>query len=133
MASAAAQEDLKARLATVLQDLAENGNKDPEAIWRIGNLAASLVDKGQVASWTALKNALTAEAYDNLLADFQEHGNALAQKGDKRRAYAIQVLGISVVCRTQRADRQLAQGEALLDRLIESAISIYRASKDAVH
>ena len=123
------EQDLKQRLATVLADIKQNGKDDPEAIWMIGSLAATLIDKAKAASWPALKEALTAAAYDKLLADFQAQGNALYQSGELKRAYAIQALGISLVCRTQRADHLMRDGEKLLDSMIAGAVALYRKSQ----
>jgi hypothetical protein len=123
------EQDFKRRLAAVLRDLKSNARDDPEAIWQIGSLAAALIDKSKAKTWPALKDALTAEAYDKLLSDFQAQGNALFQQGERHRAYAIQTLGISLVCRTQRNDFQMRDGEKLLDGLIEGAIAIYRKTQ----
>jgi hypothetical protein len=123
------EKDLKQRLATVLADIKQNGRDDPEAIWMIGSLAATLVDKAKAPSWPALKEALTAEAYDKLLTDFQSQGNTLYQAGELKRAYAIQALGISLVCRTQRADHQMREGEKLLDSMINGAVGVYRKTQ----
>jgi hypothetical protein len=123
------EQDLKNRLAAVLRDLQRNGDKEPEAIWHIGSLAATLVDKTKRPSWPALKNSLTPEQYDKLLNDFQDQGNALYQAGERHKAYAIQALGISLVLRTQRNDFQLRDGEALLDAMINGAVRFYRKSQ----
>src|SRR5690606_18014844 len=124
------EEELKQRLAAVLRDLQREGGKDPEAVWLIGSLAAELADKARAKSWPALKESMTQDMYDGLLRDFQTTGNALYQAGDSRRAYAIQALGISLVCRTQRHDPVLRDGEALLDSMIEGAVRIFRRTQD---
>ncbi len=123
------EDDLKQRLAAVLRDVQHDGNKDPEAIWMIGSLAAALIDKAKAKSWPALKDSLSAENYDKLLNDFQSQGNALFQAGDTKRAYAVQAMGISLVCRTQRADPVMREGEVLLDALITGAVDIYRKTQ----
>jgi hypothetical protein len=123
------EDDLKQRLAAVLRDVQHDGNKDPEAIWMIGSLAAALIDKAKAKSWPALKDSLSAENYDKLLNDFQTQGNALFQAGDTKRAYAVQAMGISLVCRTQRADALMREGEVLLDALITGAVDIYRKTQ----
>jgi hypothetical protein len=123
------EQDLKQRLATVLADLKQNGRDDPESIWLIGSLATTLIDKGKAASWPELKDSLTAEAYDKLLDDFQTQGNALYLAGETKRAYAIQALGISLVCRTQRSDHLMRDGEKLLDSMITGAVAIYRKTQ----
>jgi hypothetical protein len=123
------EQDLKQRLAAVLADIRENGKDDPEAIWTIGSLAATLIDKAKAKSWPELKDALSAAAYDKLLGDFQTQGNALHQAGERKKAYAIQALGISLVCRTQRADPQMRQGEQLLDAMITGAVDLFRKTQ----
>jgi hypothetical protein len=123
------EDDLKQRLAAVLSDLQKDGGTDPEAVWTIGSLAATIVDKAKAASWPALKDSLTREAYDALLNDFQTQGNRLYQNGERKKAYAMQALGISLVCRTQRNDLVLRDGEALLDDMIQGAVAIYRKTQ----
>lgn len=123
------EDELKQRLAAVLEDLRTDGGTDPETVWTIGSLAAALVDKAKASSWPALKEGLTAEAYDKLLADFQKQGNDLYQSGDVRKAYAIQALGLSLVSRTQRKDPEMRQGEMLLDSMITGALDIYRRTQ----
>ena len=122
------EHDLKMRLVAVVQDLGRDGGQDPEAIWMIGSLAATLIDKAEAASWRELKDALGRDAYDNLLDDFVRVGNASHQAGEGRKAYACQTLGISLVCRTQRDDAQFREGELLLDGIIGGAIEAYRRS-----
>lgn len=123
------REDLKLRLAVVLKDLRDNDKSDPEAIWQIGSLAAALMDKTGMSSWADFKSSLKQEIYEGLIQDFQTQGNALYQAGERRKAYAIQAIGISVVAMTQRADPQLRDGEILLDALIEGAVKIYRKTQ----
>jgi hypothetical protein len=124
------EQDLKNRLGAVLRDLQRNGGNEPEAVWHIGSLAATLIDRAKRPSWPALKNSLTSEQYDQLLNDFQTQGNALYQAGERHKAYAIQALGISLVLRTQRNDFQMRDGEALLDAMINGAVKIYRKTQN---
>lgn len=121
------EEEFKQRFVAVLKDLQTNGKKDIEAMWLLGSLAALLIDKAQKPSWTALKADLGREAYDALLRDFQAQGNALHQQGKGKHAYAIQILGISVIADTQR-DEQVRAGTALLDEVINYAVVVYRKS-----
>lgn len=123
------ESELKERLTAVLTDIKREGGNDPEAIWTIGSLAATLVDKVKAGSWAEFKASMTQGIYEDLLKDFQAQGNALYQAGDVRKAYAIQALGLSVVCRTQRGDPQLRDGETLLDAMIEGAIGLYRRTR----
>lgn len=123
------QEELKQRLAAVLHDLSEAGEADPEAVWLIGSLAATLIDKTASASWTGLKSAMTQDTYTGLVKDFQEQGNALWQAGKPKHTYAIQALAVSIVASTQRSDPDMRNGEALLDEVIESAVRVFRTSQ----
>jgi hypothetical protein len=70
---------------------------DTEAMWTIGSLAARLVDLYKVRTWTQFKAKLSAEAYDRLLKDFEEEGNAFHRDGKDKAAYAVQLLAVSVI------------------------------------
>lgn len=119
------EEEFKQRFVAVLQDLQTNGRNDVEAMWLLGSLAAALVDKGKQPSWSTLKANLSREAYDGLLRDFQTQGNTLHQQGKGKHAWAIQIIGISLVARTQ-LDEQIQAGAALLDEIIGYAVAVYR-------
>jgi hypothetical protein len=121
------EEDFKQRFVAVLQDLRDDGTSDPEAIWLIGSLAATLIDKGGAGSWADLKQRLTRSGYDGLLRDFEVSGNNFHREGRGKHAYAVQVLAVSLVARTQQ-DPDLQTGSKLLDQLIESAVRVYRKS-----
>ena len=123
------EEDFKQRFAAVLRDLQTGGKTDPEAIWLIGSLAAALIDKTKAPSWRGLKIAMTRGAYDELLRDFEQQGNALYKHGKHKHAYAVQALAISLIARTQRADPQMQAGDELLDEIIDHTVTIYRKSK----
>lgn len=122
------EEDFKQRFVAVLKDLQANGRKDTEAMWLLGSLAAQLIEKAGEPSWAALKSKLTRAAYDGLLRDFQTQGNALHQQGKGKHAYAIQILGISLVARTQ-SDDEVQAGTALLDEIIDYTVLIYRKNR----
>lgn len=119
------EQDFKERLVAVMRDLQDNGSKDPEAIWLIGNLATRLIDLYKLKRWSEFKGRLTAAAYDQLLKDFEQQGNDYHKQGSAKAAYAIQLLAISVICRTQR-DPDVKQGEKLLDHMIERTVVAYR-------
>lgn len=121
-------EEFKQRFVAVLKDLQTSGKSDIEAMWLLGSLACQIIEKAQQRSWPALKAALTREAYDGLLRDFQTQGNSLHQQGKGKPAYAIQILGISLIAKTQ-LDEQLRAGEALLDEIIDYTIAVYRKNR----
>jgi len=124
------EQDFKERLVAVMRDLKDNGSQDPEAIWLIGSLATRLIDLYKLKGWRAFKQQLSPAAYDRLLKDFEEQGNGFHQQGKAKAAYAIQLLAVSVVCRTQR-DAEIREGEALLDAMIESTVVAYRKASAA--
>ena len=119
----------KQRFISVLADLQQDGIKDPQAMELIGSLAADLADKLETRSWSAAKQAMTATVYDALLESFQKRGNQYYQDGRTKHAYAIQLLGVSLVVMTQRKDPDLAAGEKLMDQVIDSAVAHYRRTR----
>ena len=119
----------KQRFVSVLADLQSTGIKDSEAMELIGSLAADLADKLEAKSWTAAKQAMTPTVYDALLESFQTRGNKHYQDGKTKHAYAIQLLGVSLVAMTQRKDPELAAGEKLMDQMIDSAVAHYRRTR----
>ena len=118
----------KQHFAAVLDDLQSNGIKDSEAMALLGKLAFGLSGNLGQQSWSAAKSAMTAEIYDDLLKMLRERGNEHHQAGETKHAYAIQVLAVSLVCRTTRADPQLASGEKLLDTVIDRTVQNYRTA-----
>ena len=127
-AMASKEEDFKDRFVAVLQDLRTNGGKDPEIMFLIGSLAARLTDRAGQPGWAAYKVALAPEAYDRLLSDFQTQGNAFHREGKAKHAYAVQVLAISLIARTQK-DPELQAGDRLLDEMLGFLIAAYRKAE----
>lgn len=119
------EQDFKDRLVAVMRDVKENLPHDPEAAWMIGSLAARLTDINKLKSWGEFKASLSRVAYDQLLKDFEQQGNTYHQEGKAKAAYAIQLLAISTIARTQ-TDPEVKQGEELLDGIINSTIAGYR-------
>ncbi len=116
----------KERFAAVMMDMGQNVHKDPESLYLIGSLAAHLVDKANLTTWTELKAALSQHAYSGLINSFKDQGNEHHKKGNQKVAYAIEILAISVICKTQNDDPQVGSGEQLLDKMIEDTIGFYR-------
>jgi hypothetical protein len=122
------EHDFKERLVAVLRDVKDNLGEDAEAMYLIGSLAARLVDAYKVRTWTQFKAALTPQAYDGLLKDFEEQGNAFHRDGKAKAAYAVQLLAVSVIARTQ-IDPEVKQGEQLLDGIISGVVTTYRKAQ----
>nr|WP_295888919.1 hypothetical protein [uncultured Devosia sp.] len=125
------EEDFKQRFVAVLKDLQENGSRDNEAMWLLGSLASDLADDLKAADWSALKRGMQAQTYDTLLRTFEAQGNEHHREGRDKHAYAIQVLAVSLIARTQGADPQMAAGEALLDQIVDFTVAVYRREKTA--
>jgi hypothetical protein len=113
----------KQRFVSVLEDLRRDGVADGEAMAMIGTLAADIARPLGQSTWSGAKASLTAQGYDELLNSFRKQGNALHQAGKTKQAYAVQALSVSLVARTQRADKDLAAGEKLLDALIDRSVA----------
>ena len=118
--------EFKQRFASVLQDLQRDGVADAEAMAMIGSLANDIANSLKQTSWSAAKSSLTRAGYDELLNSFQRNGGAAHRNGHLKQAYAVQVLSYSLVAGTQRRDAAVAEGEKLLDALIDHAVAVAR-------
>lgn len=123
------QEEFKQRFAAVMLDLQEHGKDDAEALWLIGSLACEIADKAGSQTWSGFKQAMSQETYAQLLADFQNEGNRQYTDGDRKKAYAIQVLAFSLISFTQD-DAEVQSGGILLDQFIDATVNVYRDSRD---
>jgi len=121
------EEEFKHRMASVYNDLQSHGIKDPKAMAAIGRLGRRLSEDAGVKSWSELKRGLTAESFRWLLKEMETNGNRLYLEGKDFDAYAVQLLAMSLVARTQK-DPDIRGGEALFDRLIDEAIVAHRKS-----
>ena len=122
------EEDFKKRFIDLLADLHVNGRSDGEAMWLVGSLASNLLSETRLDSWAAFKRALSPEAFSQLLTTFQTQGNSIAAEGKQKAVYAVQVLAVSLIARTQSAP-EVVSGEPLLDELIDVAIRGYRQNR----
>ena len=119
------EDDFKERFIEVMKNLHSDGQKDAEAMWLMGSLAARLVDKTRQGSWTQFKSSRTRRGYDQLLADFASEGNAYHTQGKTKQAYAVQLLAMSMIARYQK-DEDVQFGLKLLDELIDRSIVTYK-------
>jgi len=125
------EQDFKQRFATLLQDLQQDGTKDREIMWVLGTLAAELANDLQSKTWSGAKAKMNVAIYDQLLKKFQQRGDDHYRAGRQNEAYAIQVLSYSLIARTQTSDPQMAEGEALIDAVIDRAAAMYSQVKQA--
>src|SRR5690606_11524472 len=119
------QTDLLQRLAALLEDLREAGGQDGEAMAMLGTLAGDLARAHDRPSWSAAKATMTRQTYEALLEKFRTSGNEHVSAGRVRNAYAIQALALSLVAATQRGNAQIAEGERLLDAIIDQTVATY--------
>lgn len=124
------EDDFKERFIAVMKNLHTDGQKDAEAMWLTGSLAARLVDKTRQGSWTQFKASRTRRSYDQLLADFSVEGNAYHTQGKAKHAYAVQLLAMSMIARYQK-DEDVQFGLKLLDELIDRSIVTYKKNRNA--
>ncbi len=122
---ASKEQDFKQRFVGLLSDLHVSGRNDREAMWLVGSLASNLLNEAKAESWASLKRTLSPEGFSQLLATFQTQGNAIAAEGQQTAVYAIQVLAVSLVARTQSTPEVVA-GQPLLDDVIDAAVRNYR-------
>lgn len=123
------EEEFKQRFAAVLLDLQEHGRNDPEAMWLLGSLACEIAEKSGKTTWSEFKRSMSQQTYAQLLGDFEKEGNRQFQDGDRKKAYVMQVLGISLVSFTQD-DREIQEGGMLLDQLIDTTVNVYRSNRE---
>ena len=123
------EEDFKQRFAAVLMDLQQNGKNDPEAMWLIGSLACEIAETYGKTGWVEFKRSMPQQVYSKLLTDFEKEGNRQHREGDRKKAYAIQVLGISLIAQTQKG-QEMRAGNSLLDQFIETTVLVYRNNRD---
>jgi hypothetical protein len=120
------QDQFRPHLARVLSDLRHKVEEDGEVVALIGSLASELSGSLDKARWSDAKDVMSSANYNELLQSFQTQGNALHQAGENKKAYAIQALSTSLVAATLRADTAIAEGEGLLDALIDRAIVLFK-------
>jgi len=123
------EEDFKQRFAAILTDLQENAKKDPEALWLIGSLACEIAEKSGKTSWGAFKSSMSQQTYSQLLGDFEKEGNRQYREGDQKKAYAIQVLAVSLIAKTQ-VDPHMQSGDAILNQFVDMTMSVYRQNRE---
>ncbi|RYE52320.1 MAG: hypothetical protein EOP20_15125 [Hyphomicrobiales bacterium] len=124
--TAARNAEFKQRFAAVLSDIQKSGAEDGEAMGLIGHLAADLAASLQQQNWATAKANMTTQTYNDLLKIFEQRGNEYHQAGKAKHAYAIQALSMSLVAATLRSDPQMAEGERMLDALIDRSVAIYQ-------
>jgi hypothetical protein len=119
--------EFKQRFAAVLVDIQEMSGEDGEAMALIGSLAADLAATLQLPNWSSAKGVVTPQVYNDLLKIFEQRGNDYHKAGKAKHAYAIQALAMSLVAGTMRSDPHLAEGEKLLDAIIDHVVGVYQS------
>lgn len=120
------EQEFKSRFASVLQDLQQTGSKDAETMFLLGNLASNLSGNLRAQNWSSAKTVMTSKDYQALLRLFEQQGNEHHAAGRDKHAFAIQVLAVSLIAHTQRADPQMQAGEELIDQVIDRTVAAKR-------
>jgi hypothetical protein len=121
--------EFKQRFAAVLGNIHKTSAEDGEAMALIGSLAAELAGDLQQQNWSTAKSVMAPRTYNDLLKIFEKRGNEAHQAGRTKHAYAIQALAMSLIAGTMRSDPQMAEGEKMLDALIDHSVAIYQTQK----
>jgi hypothetical protein len=121
-----AQNALLEKVTTLLQDLRQDGTQNGEAMFLLGSAAANLSDLSNAPTWQAYKDGLTPDDVIQLLRQIDEEGNRLLDQDKVNFAYALQVVGMSLAA-SGADDPRLSQGAELLDQIIETTLTNFRA------
>jgi hypothetical protein len=130
MADPKLENDMKVRLAALLQDLQENGHKDPEAMWFMGSLATHIMKDVNATAWPDFKASLTRDGYDTLLKGFENQGKQLYANGKHKAAFAVQALAISTIV-SKMTHPDIATGDKYLDQFIMQTVRIFKQTEMA--
>ncbi len=69
---------------------------------------------------------MSHQTYNDLLKIFENRGNEYHQAGKQKHAYAIQALAMSLISATMRSDPQMAEGEKMLDAIIDRSVAVHQ-------
>ena len=104
----------------LLAELTSPSGEFADALVIVGALARRIMADAGVSGWTRFKESQSAASYDAALRTFQKHGNTLVAERKLRTAYAVQVLAMSMIARTQ-SDPAVQAGDRQLDQIIDFA------------
>lgn len=124
--TAARNAEFKQRFTAVVSDIVKSGGEDGEAMAMIGHLASDIAASLQQQNWVSAKANMTPEVYKDLLKIFEKRGNEYHQADKDKHAYAIQALAMSLIAATMRSDTQIAEGEKILDAIIDRSVAVYQ-------
>src|ERR1700749_4630146 len=124
---ASKEEEFRHRFAGIVLELSTSDDAETTAL--LGSPGGPIGSHAGMPSWSVLKQNLTQRDYDGLLRTFQAQGNELARQGQSKQVYAIEVLAVSLVAKTQLTDAEIASGAPLLARIIDDAIAAVRSAQ----
>jgi len=124
--NAARNAEFKQRFTAVVSDIVTSGGEDGQAMAMIGHLASDIAASLQQQNWVTAKANMTSEVYNDLLKIFEKRGNEYHQADKTKHAYAIQALAMSLIAATMRSDTQIAEGEKILDAIIDRSVAVYQ-------
>ena len=120
---------IRSRVTDMLREL-QTVREDNETMAMVGILAGRILVDARQPRWEQMKRRLTAAAYDQLLLTAQIQGNDIFGEGNIKAAFALDIIATSIVA-SRVEDPRLADGLALLDEIIERAVTAWRKSNAA--
>jgi hypothetical protein len=117
---------IRSRVTDMLREL-QTVREDTETMSMVGILAGRILMDAKQPHWAQMKRRLTAAAYDQLLLTAQIQGNDLFGEGNIKAAFALDIIATSIVA-SRVEDPRLVEGVALLDEIIERAVTAWRKS-----
>ena len=114
------------RVGDMLREL-QTERHDGETMYMVGILAGRILMDAKQPRWVQMKRRLTAAAYDQLLLTAQIQGNDLFGEGNIKAAFALDIVVTSIVA-SRVDDARIVEGVALIDDLIERAVTAWRKS-----
>lgn len=113
------------KITQVMHDLQQQGANDGEAMFILGAAADYVCTTGQAPTWPALKSKLSPTETLGLLAQIDAEGQAAVENDQRKHAYGLQILGLSVAAIGAKEPR-IGAAIRLLDDLIATALENYR-------
>ena len=110
------------QFSALVAELSDPAQADTQTMVAVAALARRMMDDAKVKSWADFKRSQTRELYDTTLRTFQKHGNELVKQKKLRTAYAVQVLAMSLIARTQ-THPDVQADDHKLDRIIDFLVS----------
>lgn len=118
--------EFRAKFEALMRDMGTNVQNDARMLNLLGATANSITSQHNTKGWVDMKRRMNEKDFNRLLGYFRDSGNVAFRKGDKKRAYAYEILAISLIARNMHADKVMKMGDTMLDQMIEQTIALHR-------